>query len=199
MADHPDTTFFEHGEFLRHQGLNWTSQFGEDGYIEKALERIGEKNCWCFEVGAADGLYLSNTKRLRDAGWNAVLIEANEKDFEKLREFASDKVFVLLDRVEGDDLDEILAIAGAPFDLDLGVIDIDGQDYYLWDELAAFRPRLLLIEYSPYGSPDDLPALNKPGQAGLNPILAMGQAKGYLPLVQTYCNVLFVREDQWSN
>jgi len=199
VADHPDTKFFEHGEFLRHQGLNWTSQFGEDGYIEKALERIGIKNQWCFEVGAADGLYLSNTNRLRSWGWRAVLIESNNKHFDFLRSYESDKVHCFHETVGMRTLDAILSCTSAPRDLDLGVIDIDGQDYWVWDDMQTFKPRLLLIEFSPYGSPDDLPGIWKAGQAGINPILALGKTKGYLPLVQTYCNVLFVREDQWSN
>lgn len=194
-----EARFFENGEFLRGMDWNRTSQFGEDGLIQTALLRIGIKHRWCFEVGAADGVYLSNTHRLwSELYWNAVLIEADDANFAKLQDFSSERIRCVHSRVIPGELDRILSEADAPSDLDLGVIDIDGQDYYLWKSLWMFQPRLMLIEYSPYDGPDAMPESSPQKQAGINPILSLGASKGYLPLVQTYCNVLFVREDVWN-
>ena len=71
---------------------NETSQFGEDGLIAACLKKFGEQYRTCFEVGAADGIYCSNTWRLREAGWSAVLIENNKVTFERLKVFHNDKV-----------------------------------------------------------------------------------------------------------
>src|SRR5687768_11564360 len=88
---------------------NDTSQFGEDGLIEAVLDRIGETNRWCFEVGAADGLFFSNTKRLRDAGWNCILIEANAEQANICKQFANDKVQVVNEAVgPGNPLESVL-------------------------------------------------------------------------------------------
>ena len=197
-----ETFIYPDGEVLRYCGHNYTSQAGEDGYIAAALEQIGSTNKWCFEVGATDGLFFSNTKHWRDMGWNAVLIESDPLAFDKLLAYRNPPRVVCLHRrvvpAGMDSLDCILRDHRVPLNLDLGVIDIDGQDYYVWEGMIVFRPRLMLVEYSPYGSPDDLPAVWGEGQAGLNPILALGNRKGYLPLVRTACNVLFARADIWQ-
>lgn len=62
------------GMLTRHAG-NLTSQTGEDGIIAGILERIGTRNRWCFEVGAADGQRLSNTWALFRDGWQCVFCE----------------------------------------------------------------------------------------------------------------------------
>lgn len=189
---------YPHGAFLADRAANAFSQFGEDGLIAAVFERIGERNRWCFEVGAHDGRWLSNTLRLRQAGWSAVLIEADEEQFAKLKSHARENVFPVHDRIGPDSLDRVLAAHGAPADLDLGVIDIDGQDYWAWQGMTAFRPRVMLVEYSPYGTVEDFPGLGEEGQAGINPILRLGAEKEYIPLAVTICNVLFVRADAFT-
>src|SRR5579864_4986077 len=63
---------------------NVTSQFGEDGLIAAILEKIGVKHQSCFEIGASDGTFFSNTKALRDQGWFADLVEPDKDDFRTL-------------------------------------------------------------------------------------------------------------------
>ncbi len=40
------------------------SQNGEDGILREILRRIQPSSKWCLEVGAWDGLHLSNARRL---------------------------------------------------------------------------------------------------------------------------------------
>lgn len=199
---HEVTILDSSAEWLRDKGRNFTSQFGEDGYVSALFERIGIENKWCFEVGANDGTFYSNTKWMRDAEWNAVLIESDERVWEKLKAHASDRVQCINRTVQcqgADSLDAILGHVGAPRDLDFGSIDIDGKDYYIWQWMKIYEPRVMLVEFSPYQSPDYRPEIwAEQGQAGLNPIVALGISKGYVPLLHTYCNVLFVREDVWE-
>jgi hypothetical protein len=184
-------------DFIVDHEFNYTSQFGEDGFIAAMLDEIGIKNKWCFEVGAADGDYYSNTKRLRERNWDSVLIEGPPRHWEALQKHASIKARTIQEMIGPDSLDRILASVGAPEDMDLGVIDIDGQEYWCWKGMQRFKPRLMLVEYCPYGdAPQDFIApLNGEGQTGINPLLALGREKGYAPVVSTFCNILFVRED----
>lgn len=179
--------------FLDRSGANFTSQFGEDGLIGAAIAHLGIANQWCFEVGAADGVFLSNTKRLRDDGWQAVLIEADDEHYQKLRQLASEEVRTVHRKIDRFSLDAILAGAGAPENLDLAVIDIDGQDWWIWNGLADFRPRLMLIEFD-YKSEDKgvfIPGEGCPGQASYEAILQLGAALEYEALAKTRCNLLF--------
>jgi hypothetical protein len=186
-------------EWLDGRKMNETSQFGEDGLIEAAFQHIGETNRWCFEVGAGNGKKLSNTWLLRSKGWHAVLIEADRDDFAALREHASANVQVVHERIVPDSLDRILKDAGAPPNMDFGSIDIDGQDYWVWDGMTQYRPRVMCVEFSPYTRDGDdyIPPVDPDDttQSGINSIINLGIAKGYRPVYMTDVNVLFIRED----
>jgi hypothetical protein len=189
------------GQWLDGRQRNDTSQFGEDGLIEAVFARIGHTTRWCFEVGAADGLFFSNTKRLRDLGWHAILIEGDGRLAQECRNFENDRVQVVHERIDSGSLDAILARCGSPRP-DLGVIDIDGQDYWAWKGLVT-RPRVMLVEFMYVNEnmtdPTFIPAEGEPGQAGLEAIIGLGVEKGYMPLATTYCNVLFVDKDVWES
>ena len=51
----------------------------------------------------------------------------------------------------------MLSRADSPEELDLLSIDVDGNDYWLWEAVTSFRPRVVVIEYnSAYGSSDSV-------------------------------------------
>lgn len=185
------------GEFLAGRGANATSQFGCDGLIEACLEKFGATNRWCFEVGANDGLFFSNTHRLRCDGWNAVLIESDPFAFGRLCDQRSSQVFCIHEKIGPASLDRILADCGAPKNLDLGVIDIDGQDYWAWNGLINYRPRLMLVEFDygtdgPEGMGNWIPRIGGEGQATFQAMKLLGESKGYTALAKTTVNLLFV-------
>lgn len=160
--------------------------------IGALLGHLGTTNRWCFEVGAADGVWYSNTKYFRDQGWSAVLIESDDEKFAKLAEHGSPRVRCIRQKIEGNDLDILLARAGAPRDMDLGVIDIDGQDWWVWKGMAMYRPRVMLAEYAAGKMDAPIPPEGAaPGQAGLKQIVELGESKGYVAVARTECNVLF--------
>jgi hypothetical protein len=139
----PESTYIRR-EFSR----NVTSQFGEDGMIAKIFELIGVENHWCVEFGAWDGKYLSNTWDLiNNKGWHAVLMEGHEERAAKLAESYAERsgeVFVKHAFVgwEGRHrLDVILSETPIPPEFDLLSIDIDGNDWHVWNALDAFHPR----------------------------------------------------------
>jgi len=198
MSDQELTILDDRARFLAGRGHDYTSQFGEDGLIQALFEQIGTTNRWCFEIGAADGLMYSNTRRLHLDGWRGLLIEGHPGQFHKLMQNAPEGVLCLNQYVQHDGLDGALRSGGAPKRPDFGVIDIDGQDYFLWREMTDHRPRVMLVEFSPYGTPDDMPAFRGEGQAGLNSIIQLGKEKGYVPLCHTYCNVLFVEQGEYN-
>jgi len=173
------------------QGWNETSQFGEDGLIADALERYGIRNEWCFEVGAGDGKTLSNTWSLRRQGWKALLVESDAGRFHAMREVALARDICACRQIGPHDLDTLLDQTQAPCDLDLGVIDVDGQDFWIWAGLRRYLPRLMLVEFGPDEFVPRLGATT--GQADRELIEDMGKVKGYTVIAETQCNLLFVR------
>lgn len=185
---------------------NVYSQYGEDGVLQAIFAKIGCTNRWCCECGAADGTLFSNTRRLIDEeGFSAVLVEADPDRFAALEALrgaqtivgAQPAIRLFQCQVTADapnTLDDLLDAAGAPEDLDLLVIDVDGQDYYLLLSLMRHHPRIVMCEFDPFApSPDFIPAKDGTGQAGANAIIAVGYARGYRPVVQIGPNIVFVQ------
>ena len=191
---------------------NVYSQFGEDGVLEEIFKRIGTTNKQCFEVGAADGKWFSNARKLIDEGWSAALIEAdpaNWPELDKLDNTSLPQVFtdasgayrhhgrieVVHGKAEpfGDNsIDSILKQCGMDERMDLGVIDVDGQDYYLFNGMMKHRPRVMVVEYDPHADKGFVPDLNGKGQAGLAAILSVAISKGYCNVATTKTNAVFI-------
>jgi hypothetical protein len=185
---------------------NYTSQFGEDGIIEAIFARIGETNRWLCECGAGDGLFMSNSRKLIEAGWNALLIEGDPVQADKLewRYMGKPSVRTYTGMLGLDTgFDRILKAVGeqrgggnaTPQDPDLLICDVDGQDYWLINQMLEYRPRVLMVEYDPNADLDFIPEPNGAGQAGLAAIIKLGCGKLYAPVCRTWCNVIFVRQD----
>lgn len=185
-------------QWLTDTAYNTYSQFGEDGVLQAIFSVIRAENEWCFECGAADGLFFSNTRRLIEQGWKAVLVEADESAFARLHRNSSgygERIKFFNAKVcDGLRLETVLHRAGAPLDIDLVVIDVDGQDYFLWNSMFQYRPRVVVIEFDPNADDDFIPQLGGEGQAGERAIHALGAGKYYTPVYRSATNIIFVRQ-----
>jgi len=187
-------------KWLDKRAYNTFTQCGEDGLIQAIFERIGETNRYCCEFGAADGLWFSNSRRLIEQGWSGLLIEADSEPYQKLEaRYANNPnittVQAFVEPHGENSIDNLLERAGAPYDLDLLSIDIDGQDYYIFNGLWKYQPRVVICEYAPHFESMFIPELGGPGQAGDRAILNVGVARGYMPVCKTRYNYIFVRAD----
>lgn len=187
---------------------NEYSQFGEDGIIEAILEYLPNKNNWCVEFGAWDGIHLSNTYNLiKTKDYESVLIEADSKKFQVLKENLKDFKAVLVNEFvmfEGiNTLDNILSKTPIPKDFDFLSIDIDGNDYYILESLISYKPKVICIEYNPtipnevsYIQPRDFKIQR--GSSALA-ILNLAISKGYSLATTTECNLILVSDDYWQH
>jgi hypothetical protein len=181
---------------------NVTSQFGENGIIEKVLEVIGKNDKWCVEFGSWDGQRCSNTFDLIvNKGYSAVLIEGNYSRFRSLQNtFKGNTKVIPVNKFVGfqkeDGLDSILSSTQIPVDFDLLSIDIDGNDYHVWQAVNDYKPKVVVIEFNPtipstveFVQPRDMSVTQ--GSSILS-ITKLGKSKGYELVACTKNNAIFV-------
>jgi hypothetical protein len=182
---------------------NIQSQFGEDGIIEEIFNRIGTTNKKCVEFGAWDGIHLSNSWNLwHNKGWEALLIEGDKVKFDLLvsntKSYIQVHPFLAFVSPEGEaSIDSILKKVGFPKDLDLLSIDIDGDDYYIFESLVDFTPRLILVEYNPT-IPPGVEIIQKKGEyfgSSALSLLKLAHKKGYKLVHMTDTNLFLVKEE----
>ena len=182
-----------------------TSQGGEDGILRAIYDCLGDGPRTLVDVGAWDGVHLSNTHSLLvpDAStWRGFLIEADASKCEKLRALHEPLGNVCVEAFVSceDDARKLPAILGkhsCPWSVDLLSIDVDGVDYWLWrDFLESGRAaKVVVIEFNP-SMPDDLHYVPPRADAqrhgaSLAALCALGEAYDYSLVETTLFNAVF--------
>jgi hypothetical protein len=198
----------EQSRWLSRYAANIASQSGEDGILAKALSLLPERTGWCVEFGAWDGKLGSNTYDLiKSQNYRGVLIEpdlARFRDLEQTHGASGRNVLInaFVGFSKSDGLDALLSKCDIPKKFDLLSIDIDGNDYYVWEAVEEYRPNLVIIEYNPTLSNSALfvqkksPRLNH----GSSPtsLVELARKKGYELIATTAFNLLFVTAEHYG-
>lgn len=189
------------------------SQFGEDGVIEKIFEIIEPTSKFVVEFGALDGVTGCNARNLIvNRGWSAFLIEGNAGAAGMMKQAYKDnpKVKALEAWVFPGNIEVLFEDNDVPEDLDLLVIDIDSNDYYVWKAIHDFRPKVVLLEANPHFPPPEKgvikfdPMYHFDGSyyygASAQSLYELAKKKGYelVHHVSGGNNLFFVREDYFD-
>lgn len=170
------------------------SQGGQDGVLEAIFNQIGEGNEYFVEFGARDGVELSNTANLREfRGWGGLLMDTNP--LSKL---------VKKENITKNNINSILEKYKVK-EVDLCSVDIDGNDYWVWQSLYI-KPRVVSIEYNSKFKNDKSYAIEYNPEhkwegddyygASLLALQKLGEAKGYtLVYVVDRFDAVFIRND----
>ena len=133
--------------------FSYYSQNGEDGLILHLLSRVGCDNHFIVEIGTEDGRECNSANLIFNFGWRAVLIEAAGHWAEKGRQYfsnrgAGDRVSIINAAATPANINELLKEVRAPEDMDILSIDIDSYDYWVWEAVQDYSPKIVVIEYN---------------------------------------------------
>ncbi len=187
------------------------SQSEEDGLIHEIFRRIGEGSRTFVEVGTEGGQE-TNTAALLLNGWRGAWIEADLPEVEIIRtqlgHYCDTGALKTVDAfVTRENINELLRGCTPAGELSLLSIDVDGNDYWIWEAIDCVQPRAVIIEYNatwrpplPFVVPYDR-AFRWDGSnyfgASLAAFERLGERKGYKLVGCCFSgvNAFFVRED----
>lgn len=178
------------------------SQFGEDGMLAEIFSRLGVTDGYFVEFGASNGVRLSNTHKLWRSGWSGCLIEGDPDRYAELcANIDSDRTHLVNEYVQESgpsSVDSILERVGAPHDIDVLSIDVDGDDLALWRGIRRHNVRAVVIEYNPtipVGVLYENPSGANHGNSASS-LIAVGHSLGMQLVAQTRMNLIFLAQEE---
>lgn len=194
---------------LNHFESKTFSQNGEDGILEEIFNRIGTTNKFFVEFGIEDGTENNCRYLLEKKGWKGLWIEGSPEHVETAKKhFSSYPIQIENQFITVDNINSIIESAGAPVAFDFLTVDIDGNDFYVWEKiLSQYKPRVCCVEYNasvpaetswimPY-NPQHMYQGNRNYGASLRALTELAHEKGYclVGCDEKGVNSFFVRKD----
>ena len=169
-----------------------TSQNNEDGIIKNIFDRIKLKKVNFVEIGF--DYYENNSINFLNKTNKGLFIDGSKDKTFKLKSimkllYPFKNINVLSKFIDKDNLNEIINYYFNELEIDFFSIDVDGNDYYLFENLEI-RPKIICIEYNFWFGPNikcsipyDKYSIWEEGTlysgASLNALCSLAKTKGY--------------------
>jgi len=194
------------------------SQWGEDGIIQYLVHNIEIKNKVFIEFGV-ENYEEANTKFLlmRD-NWSGLVIDSSQKNIDSIKESELCWRYDLKVKtgfITAENIDELIKEENIRGEVGLLSIDIDGNDYWVWEKIEVVQPIIVIVEYNsvfgknsavsvPYDKSFERHKQHHSGLywgASLGAFVHLGEKKGYTFIGSNSAgnNAFFVRKDLLGN
>jgi hypothetical protein len=180
------------------------SQWGQDGVLEAIFDKIGTTNKYFVEFGSSgNDSGMGNTAYLRRKGFDGLLMDGTEKPYGNN---VSDRQYkVEIEFISASNINNLFKKYNVPPEFDLLSIDIDGQDFHVWNALKGYSPRVVSIEMNYHIVPGKDLVLqyddnfrwreNERTGASITALKHLGNKKGYSLVATCMSDAIFVRND----
>lgn len=190
------------------------SQRGEDGIIQYIIGKIDIPNRIFIEFGV-ENYTESNTRFLLvNNNWEGLVIDGSKDNIKFIQ---SDFIYWKYDLtayhsfITKDNINQLISRYTSCSDIGLLSVDIDGNDYWVWEAINVIQPRIVICEYnSLFGPEKKVTVLYNENftrrsahysdlyfGASLAAFVELGEKKGYdfIGVASTGVNAFFVRKD----
>lgn len=140
-------------ENIADAGFRCYSQFEEDGIILYILTAIGIKNRTVVEICCGSGDECMATNLILNHGFKGYLFDGDSDHISAAKVFFENKKDCYLYKpnlvqawITKDNINKLLEEASVSGEVDLLSLDIDGNDYYVWEAISLINPRLCVFE-----------------------------------------------------
>jgi hypothetical protein len=190
------------------------SQWGEDGIIQFLIHTVEITNPVFVEFGVQDYKESNTRFLLQNDNWSGLVIDASRENIGIIKSDAlsyRNDLKADCDFIDRDNINQIITRNGIAGDIGLLSIDIDGNDYWVWDAIDCVSPRIVICEYdsllgarhpvsTPYDKSFDRLRAHYSflyGGASIRALHSLGKKKGYSLIGSNSAgnNLFFVRDD----
>lgn len=127
------------------------SQVDDDGIIQYLINNVDISSHTFIEFGVQNYQEANTKFLLINNNWKGLIIDGSKKNIESVKNKSSyykydlTAISAFIDR---NNINEI--ISNSCWDGDLGIlsIDIDGNDYWVWESVNVVTPTIVIVEYN---------------------------------------------------
>lgn len=127
------------------------SQWGEDGIIQYLINKIPIERKVFVEFGV-ENYTESNTRfLLMNNNWSGLIIDGNKANIDYVK---SDDIYwkynlkAICSFITRENINDLIKNANIEGDIGLLSIDIDGNDYWIFEKIDIIKPRIVICEYN---------------------------------------------------
>jgi hypothetical protein len=136
---------------IHHNEFKVFSQWGEDGIIQFLITRIPIENTIFVEFGIGSYSECNTRFLLKHNNWSGLVIDGSEQNIYRLKQ---DKLYWQYNLkaehsfITKDNINQLISQNGVTGDIGILSIDIDGNDYWIWEAIDCIQPRIVICEYN---------------------------------------------------
>ncbi|WP_413430186.1 hypothetical protein [Synechococcus sp. Cu2B8-bc1011] len=196
------------------------SQYGEDGIIQYLISQSSiQSHEQAFIEFGVQNYTESNTRFLLISDqWRGLIIDGDEEYIKSVQRsdiYWRYNLTALCKWIDRDNINSIISSAGFSGDIGLLSIDIDGNDYWVWERIKVVNPVIVVVEWNSVLGPRHAlsvpydPAFNRPEAhysclywgASISAFYKLALNKGYSLICSNRIgnNLFFVRNDRLGN
>jgi hypothetical protein len=193
------------------------SQFGEDGILQYLIRETGitRTEQVFVEFGVQDYLESNTRYLLQSDNWRGLILDGSEKYMASVRArdlYWRHDLTARSAWIDRDNINQLIIQAGIRGTIGLLSVDIDGNDYWVWERIEAVDPVIVVLEWNSVFGPEH--AVTVPYDpsfvrqeahasrlywgASIRALASLGARKGYALVGSNTAgnNVFFVRRDR---
>ena len=127
------------------------SQWGEDGIIQSLVNSIKIENKVFVEFGVQNYTESNTRFLLCNNNWSGLVIDSS---LDNVRYIKQDQIYWKYNLkaecafIDKDNINKLLVDNGVTGDIGLLSVDIDGNDYWVWEAIDCINPRIVICEYN---------------------------------------------------
>jgi len=128
-----------------------SSQWGEDGIIQHLIRSVPIERRVFVEFGVQDYRESNTRFLLQHDNWSGLVMDGSARNIEAIRRDAiywRHNLKAECAFVTRENINSLIEKQGIVGDIGLLSIDIDGNDYWVWQALECISPRIVIVEYN---------------------------------------------------
>jgi hypothetical protein len=140
----PGRTFNEH-EF------SVFSQWGEDGLIQFLIQEMPIRYKTFIEFGVEDYKEANTRFLMMNNNWSGLIFDSSNANVQAIREdpiYWRHSLSAVPAFITRENINQLISSAGFSGDIGLLSIDVDGNDYWIWEAIHTIRPQIVICEYN---------------------------------------------------